>query len=127
MSPASESSSTASTSPIDGKVKKKVSKNRRHRQFSSDSEDEIPAPKRTQNHPSYQRQFSTYSDIKMDNMEESYLLEKLGFGLVNMGKLDISPQDFGPCATNSDEFGFDRQMSWNNSEGKFLKNSILYL
>merc|ERR1712029_476870 len=57
MSPASEASSTASTSSIDGKVKKKskkVSKSRRHRQFSSDSEDEIPAPKRTQNHPSYQ-------------------------------------------------------------------------
>ena len=52
MSPQSESSSTASTSSIDGKVKKKskkVSKNRRHRQYSSDSEGEIPTPKRTQN------------------------------------------------------------------------------
>ena len=52
MSPQSESSSTASTSSIDGKVKKKskkVSKNRRHRQYSSESEGEIPAPKRTQN------------------------------------------------------------------------------
>ena len=55
MSPQSESSSTASTSSIDGKVKKKskkVSKNRRHRQYSSDSEGEIPAPKRTQNRKS---------------------------------------------------------------------------
>ena len=121
MSPESESSSTASTSPIDGKVKKKVSKNRRHRQFSSDSEDEIPAPKRTQNHPSYQRKFSTYSDIKM---EEFHLLGKLGFGSVNMGELeelDISPQDFEPYDSDF-KSGFACQMNWNNSIGKCLKN-----
>merc|ERR1712062_484965 len=52
MSPESESSSTASTSSIEWKVKKKskkTSKNRRSRQYSSDSECEIMAPKRTQN------------------------------------------------------------------------------
>jgi len=53
MSPESESSSTASTSSIEWKAKKKSKKahknRRRHRQFSSDSEGDFPAPKRTQN------------------------------------------------------------------------------
>ena len=129
MSPESESSSTASTSSIDGKVKKKskkVCKNRRHCQFSSDSEDEIPPPKWTQNHPSYQRELSTYSDIKMDKMEEFHLLEKLGFGSVNMGELeelDLSPKDFEPYDSDF-KYGFACQMNWNNSIGKCLKNSI---
>ena len=55
MSPQSESSSTASKSSIEWKVKKKskkVSKNRRHRQYSSESEGDFPAPKRTQNRKS---------------------------------------------------------------------------
>ena len=53
MSPESESSSTASTSSFEWKAKKKSKKahknRRRHRQFSSDSEGDFPAPKRTQN------------------------------------------------------------------------------
>ena len=51
-------------------------------------------------------------------MDELYL-DTLGVGFANFGKLevlDISPQDFEP--DDSDDFGFGRQMNWNNSLGK---------
>ena len=54
-------------------------------------------------------------------MDELHL-ETLGVGFANFGKLevlDISPQDFEP--DDSDDFGFGRQMNWNNSIGKYLK------
>ena len=59
-------------------------------------------------------------------MDELYL-DTVGVGLADFGKLevlDLSPEDFefDDFNTNAaDEFGFDRQMNWNNSIGKGLK------
>ena len=56
-------------------------------------------------------------------MEELYLLDRFGMGWssIQLEELDISPQDFEPeendFNNNADEFGFYRQMNWNNSIG----------
>ena len=56
-------------------------------------------------------------------MEELYLLDRFGMGWssIQLEELDISPQDFEPEETDfnnsADEFGFYRQMNWNNSIG----------
>lgn len=56
-------------------------------------------------------------------MEELYLLDRFGMGWssIQLEELDISPQDFEPeendFNNSADEFGFYRQMNWNNSIG----------
>ena len=56
-------------------------------------------------------------------MEELYLLDRFGMGWssIQLEELEISPKDFEPeendFNNNADEFGFYRQMNWNNSIG----------
>merc|ERR1712062_35313 len=61
-----------------------------------------------------------HQNLTLIKMDELYL-DTVGVGFANFGKLevlDLSPQDFefDDFNTNAtDEFGFDRQMNWNNS------------